>query len=135
MASRSLTLYIGVTGDLRSRVLQHKLHCYPESFTAKYKVERLVYYERYTDVGHAIAREKQLKSWRRDKKLALIKRDNPAWADLAENWYSPATLTGKFQTGPVCRFTDSRGAAHVAARTAGPSTSLGMTRRVPEDTD
>lgn len=108
MASRSLTLYIGVTGKLRDRVLQHKLHVYPHGFTAKYKIERLVYYERYTEVGAAIAREKQLKSWRREKRLALIKSENPTWADLAEDWYSPATLTGELQRSPVCRFPDSR---------------------------
>jgi putative endonuclease len=106
MASRSLTLYIGVTGDLRSRVLQHKLHCCPKGFTAKYKIERLVYYERYSDVNNAIAREKQLKSWRRDKKIALIKGVNPAWADLAEGWYSEATLTGEMKRVPVRRFND-----------------------------
>jgi putative endonuclease len=104
MASRSLTLYIGVTGKLRDRVLQHKLHVYPKGFTAKYKIERLVYYETYTDVSNAIAREKQLKNWRRAKKVALIKTSNPAWADLAEDWYSPATLTGELQRGRVMRF-------------------------------
>ena len=104
MASRSLTLYIGITGNLRNRVFQHKVHCYSGGFTAKYKIERLVYCEAYSEVCNAIAREKQLKNWRREKKLALSKSINPAWVDLAEDWYSPATLTGEMQQGPVARF-------------------------------
>ena len=64
MASRSLTLYIGVTGNLRRRVSQHQEHVF-EGFSAKYKCERLVYFERFSDVCKAIAREKQLKNWRR----------------------------------------------------------------------
>ena len=104
MASRSLTLYIGVTGNLRGRVLQHKLHQYPKGFTAKYKTERLVYFEVFGEVGNAIAREKQLKNWRRDKKIALIKTVNPAWADLAEDWYTRAAFTGKLETGEAAHF-------------------------------
>ena len=64
MASRSLTLYIGVTGNLKRRVSQHQEHVF-EGFSAKYKCERLVYFERFSDVYKAIAREKQLKNWRR----------------------------------------------------------------------
>jgi putative endonuclease len=71
MASRSSTLYIGVTSDLQRRVYQHKAHQIP-GFTQKYNVDRLVFYESTPDVRAAIAREKQLKRWRREKKVALI---------------------------------------------------------------
>ena len=104
MASRSLTLYIGVTGNLGSRVRQHKLHRYPKGFTAKYKIERLVYFEPFGEIANAIAREKQLKSWRREKKIALSKTVNPAWSDVAENWYTPAAFTGKLEAGPSAHF-------------------------------
>ncbi len=67
---------------------KHKNHVY-EGFTRRYHCERLVYYERYTTAQIAIAREKQLKRWSRQKKLALILKDNPAWADLSEGWGEP----------------------------------------------
>ncbi len=104
MASRSLTLYIGTTGNLRGRVLQHKLHQYPKGFTARYNIERLDYFEVFGEVGNAIAREKQIKSWRRDKKISLIKTVNPAWADLAEDWYTRAAFTGNLEKGPSAHF-------------------------------
>ena len=77
------TLYIGVTNDLRNRVWQHRN---PESasFTQRYHCILLVHVEHYDDVSAAIAREKQLKGWRRAKKIALIERDNPRWEDLSE---------------------------------------------------
>ncbi|MFZ0708145.1 MAG: GIY-YIG nuclease family protein [Candidatus Korobacteraceae bacterium] len=104
MASRSMTLYIGVTGKLATRVLQHKLHEYPEGFTAKYNVERLVYFEAFGEIREAIAREKQLKSWRREKKIALIETVNPTWSDLAESWYMRAAFTGKLEKLPRQHF-------------------------------
>jgi putative endonuclease len=104
MASRSLTLYIGVSGRLWRRVLEHKVHEYPKGFTAKYKITRLVYFEAFGEIERAIAREKQLKSWRREKKIALIKIRNPAWADLAEHWYTRAASTGKLEPGPRAHF-------------------------------
>ena len=76
------TLYIGVTSDLRSRVLQHRQHYYPESFTAKYNLNYCIYYERFSTILEAIKREKELKKWRREKKNDLIKLTNPAWNDL-----------------------------------------------------
>ncbi|HLM82163.1 MAG TPA: GIY-YIG nuclease family protein [Terriglobales bacterium] len=85
MASRSLTLYTGVTGDLYHRALQHKAGEI-EGFTKKYHINRLVYYETFKYVNNAIAREKQIKAWTRVKRLALIKTMNPAWQDLAEGW-------------------------------------------------
>jgi putative endonuclease len=81
MASRSRTIYVGITGDLNARVFQHK-NGQHEGFTARYNCDRLVWFEAFHEVGEAILREKELKGWRREKKLALINGLNPAWADL-----------------------------------------------------
>ena len=75
-------LYTGVTSDLIRRVYEHKTHADPNSFTAKYKIDRLVYFEETSDVKAAIEREKQIKSWSRDRKTDLIFKKNPHWADL-----------------------------------------------------
>ena len=75
-------LYTGVTNDLIRRVYEHKNHLVKDSFTAKYKVDRLVYFEETTDVKAAIEREKQIKSWKRDRKTSLIMKMNPGWTDL-----------------------------------------------------
>ena len=91
MASRSLTLYTGVTGDLYHRALQHKAGEI-EGFTKRYRINRLVYYETFNYVNNAIAREKQIKAWTRAKRLALIKAENPTWQDLAEGWGEPIKL-------------------------------------------
>ncbi len=82
MASRSRVIYIGLTNDLRRRVAQHQQKLV-EGFTQKYNVTQLVYYEVTNDVHSALAREKELKGWRRSKKLRLIEKDNPHWVDLA----------------------------------------------------
>jgi putative endonuclease len=84
MASRTGTLYIGVTGDLSSRIRQHN-DGEIEGFTKTYGCDRLIYYGTYDDIGKAIGREKQLKGWRRDRKIALIEKTNQRWQDLAEN--------------------------------------------------
>ncbi len=89
LGSISGTLYIGVTGDLMLRVRQHKHHSF-EGFTAKYQVDRLLYFETYGDVTRAIRREKQLKGWRREKKIKLIESTNPEWKDLSYGWYDKA---------------------------------------------
>ncbi len=93
VASRSHTLYIGVTSNLRKRIFQHKWREH-DGFTAKYNCDRLVWFETYQGVTKAIAREKQLKGWRREKKIALIEKMNPAWVDLSKDWYDlePADL-------------------------------------------
>lgn len=85
MASDSGTLYVGVTGDLQGRAGQHK-QGEIEGFTKKYNCHKLVYYEEFEDIEQAILREKQIKRWRRSKKEALIKKMNPSWRDLAEDW-------------------------------------------------
>ena len=82
------TLYTGVTNDLKKRVYQHKQKI-ADGFTKKYNVIRLVYYVETSDITSAIAREKQIKSWRRSMKLDLIKSTNPTWKDLSEEWYEP----------------------------------------------
>jgi len=86
MASQSRVLYVGVTGDLLQRVLQHK-EMREEGFTRKYRVTRLVYYEAFPSPVEAIAAEKRLKGWLRAKKVALIESVNPEWRDLSEGWY------------------------------------------------
>ncbi len=86
MASRSHTLYIGVTGNLHKRVFEHKWREH-DGFTQEYNCDRLVWFESYQDVSNAISREKQLKGWRREKKIALIENMNPAWIDLSREWY------------------------------------------------
>jgi putative endonuclease len=76
MGSLSGTLYIGMTGNLHGRVFQHRFHRI-EGFTDSYEVERLLYWESFDEVARAINREKQLKGWRRSKKIALIESLNP----------------------------------------------------------
>jgi putative endonuclease len=75
------TLYIGVTSDLVRRVYEHKTKAAP-GFTAKYGVDKLVLFEMYDDAVSAIAREKEIKKWRRDWKTRLIEEQNPSWDDL-----------------------------------------------------
>ena len=86
MGSLSGTLYIGVTGNLHKRAFEHKFH-HRESFTDKYDVERLLYWDSFGNVHKAIAREKQLKGWRRSKEVGLIESLNSHWLDLAKDWY------------------------------------------------
>ena len=86
MTSPSGTLYTGMTNNLQRRVYEHK-HKLIEGFTKKYNVTRLVYYEQYREVRDAIAREKQIKGWRRSKKIDLIETLNPTWQDLSADWY------------------------------------------------
>ena len=75
-------LYTGVTSDLIRRIYEHKHNADPNGFTAKYKVHKLVYFEETSDVTAAIQREKQIKSWNREKKVALIMSSNPRYLDL-----------------------------------------------------
>ncbi|HET9454070.1 MAG TPA: GIY-YIG nuclease family protein [Gemmatimonadaceae bacterium] len=87
LASRSRTLYVGVTRNLVRRILQHRKG--KDGFTSRYRIQRLVYYDVTTDVRAAIAREKQVKNWSRKKKMALVASLNPAWNDLAEQLRIP----------------------------------------------
>ena len=78
----NVAIYVGVTKDLLRRVYEHKHHCDPDSFTARYDIHKLVYYECTTDVTAAIEREKQIKGWNRKRKNKLIETMNPKWEDL-----------------------------------------------------
>jgi len=91
VASRSFTLYIGITNDLERRVFEHKCKLF-EGFTATYNCDRLVWFDTFSEPRAAIAREKQLKGWRRAKKIALIKKTNPTWIDLSEGWWTAEQL-------------------------------------------
>jgi putative endonuclease len=82
-------LYIGVTTDLQLRVTQHKNKKDPHNHAAKYNINQLVYFERFTSISAAIAREKQLKGWLRIRKLELIIQTNPTWRDLSAEWGKP----------------------------------------------
>ncbi len=82
LASKSRRLYIGVTSNLEQRLWQHK-NKVVEGFTKQYNIDRLVYFEDTTDVNSALEREKQLKGWRREKKISLIETTNAVWEDLS----------------------------------------------------
>ncbi len=90
MNSPTGTLYTGMTSNLKRRVYEHKQKL-REGFTKKYNVTRLAYYEETSDVQTALAREKEIKKWRRSKKIALIKTINPRWQDLSAGWYDEVT--------------------------------------------
>jgi putative endonuclease len=85
LASRSRNLYTGVTNSLLRRVAQHRQGLIP-GFTADYRIFRLVYFETFSDIHAAINREKQIKAYRREKRIWLIRSRNPRWNDLAEGW-------------------------------------------------
>lgn len=84
-ASRSRQLYIGMTNSLQRRMAEHREHL-PDTYTGRYRIDRLVYYEQTQCVDNAINREKELKNWTRAKKTALIDSINPTWEDLSERW-------------------------------------------------
>ena len=92
VASRSHTLYIGMTGNLQGRIFAHKRKLH-EGFSATYNCDRLVWFQQFAGPNAAIARERQLKSWSRLKKINLIEALNPTWKDLSEGWYTEAQLT------------------------------------------
>jgi len=88
LSSRSRNLYTGVTNNLARRVSEHREGRIP-GFTHRYRIHRLVYFESYRDVRDAISREKEIKGWRRSKKVALIEEHNRRWDDLAAGWFGP----------------------------------------------
>jgi putative endonuclease len=98
LGSLSGTLYIGITSNLPFRVRQHKEHTF-RGFTAKYSVNRLLYYETYGQVSTAVARERQLKGWKREE-VGLIEERNPQWKDLSREWFGQPVRT-TFQ-GWIC---------------------------------
>ncbi len=86
MANQSRTLYLGFTNNIARRVQEHKTGLV-EGFTSRYDIDTLVYVESFRNASSGIAREKQIKRWRRDKKLQLIAQGNPDWRDLSDGWY------------------------------------------------
>jgi len=89
IASRSRTLYCGVTNDIERRVAQHRNGTFG-GFTSQYRCTRLVWVEHFGLIEAAISREKEIKGWRREKKVALIEGENPTWEDLSEGWAGKA---------------------------------------------
>ncbi len=87
MASETGTLYTGITSNIKRRIFEHRTGEIP-GFTNRYNVKKLVYVETFKTPDAAIKREKQIKSWRREKKIKLIDTKNPAWDDLAADWYT-----------------------------------------------
>ena len=85
MASKSRHIHTGVTNDIERRVKEHKSGEI-DGFTRKYKINRLVYRERFHYIDNAIAREKEIKGWDRAKRVALIESENPTWEDLSREW-------------------------------------------------
>ena len=86
LANRMRRLYVGVTNDLERRVWEHRART-ADGFTSRYNIDRLVWYESTGQVMDAIDREKEIKAWRREKKVRLIERENPGWVDLARDWF------------------------------------------------
>jgi putative endonuclease len=98
LASRSRVIYVGMTAFLMSRVLNHRAG-EGGTFTQKYRIHRLVCYEIFHSVAAAIARETEIKKWRREKKVALIVQKNPTWEDLAAEWGRPFAMTNRGKAG------------------------------------
>ena len=88
MTNNSGTLYTGVTGNLPRRVHEHRQRLVP-GFAARYTIDQFIYAESFSEVRDAIAREKQIKAWRRSHKEAQIDGANPEWNDLGEEWFGP----------------------------------------------
>jgi putative endonuclease len=87
-------MYIGMTNDLERRIYEHK-HKLVKGFTEKYNVSKLVYFEQASDAREAIAREKEIKKWRREKKNNLVESTNPQWRDLSNDWGKDFSLRSK----------------------------------------
>ena len=102
-------MYTGVTNDIERRVKEHKAGLI-EGFTRKYRTNRLVYFERFHYVGNAIGREKEIKSWDRQKRVALIESMNPTWENLSLDWGKPVKLLSATSGGqqiPRCARDDN----------------------------
>ena len=79
-------IYIGVTDDIEERIKEHKLKMNPNSFSARYNCDKLIYFEEFDRNKEAMIREKRFKKWKRDWKIKLIEEMNPSWMDLSLNW-------------------------------------------------
>jgi putative endonuclease len=121
LANRSRGLYTGMSNNLDRRMIEHREELVP-GFTSRYRIFRLVHFELFGDVRDAIAREKEIKGWRREKKIRLIEGDNPTWADLAEQ------LPAKYQKADPSRRSPKPGDRvrddnQARARTPNPATA------------
>lgn len=87
MANNSRTMYVGMTNNIQRRITEHKNKIFPASFTKRYGLNKLVYFEEHAAAYAAISREKQLKNWHRAWKVDLIKIHNPLWRDLSDTTY------------------------------------------------
>jgi len=103
MSNKSRRLYVGFTDDLAVRVAQHKEKLFSGSFTAKYVFDMLVFYEYFPSAISAKMREKEIKGWRREKKLKLILAANPDWADLSLEWQENPGWSLVPEAGPRLR--------------------------------
>ncbi|WP_194851242.1 GIY-YIG nuclease family protein [Nonlabens antarcticus] len=83
---RNGTLYIGETGNIKSRISQHKRKVHPGTFSVRYNLDKLVYFEILNSRDVGLKRERQLKKWNRDWKIRIIEEKNPEWIDLSTNW-------------------------------------------------
>ena len=104
LSSKGKRLYAGVTSQLQIRVSQHKSKAHPDSFTARYNIDRLVYYECYPTMLQAIARETAIKNLHRLQKIQLIVSRNPDWRDLSEPWGKPAAPFDETKLRPPTTF-------------------------------
>lgn len=86
LSNAAHTLYVGFTNDLPRRFQEHKTRWFKEAFTARYTFNRVVYFEVFPTARQAEAREKQIKGWKRERKVALIQAMNPRWKNLARSW-------------------------------------------------
>lgn len=93
LASISRRLYVGMTGDLLSRLHTHRTAALP-SFTSRYRINRLVHFEQTPDVRAAIERETEIKGWSREKKIRLIEDTNAGWLDLSQDWFDTPPSPG-----------------------------------------
>ena len=98
MASKSRRIYTGVTNDIERRVKEHKEGLI-EGFTQRYKINRLVYRERFHYIDNAITREKEIKGWDRTRRVALIESVNPTWEDLSLEWGKPIEMLNPAAAG------------------------------------
>jgi putative endonuclease len=120
LSSRTRNLYVGMTNDIVLRVAQHREHR-PGTYTARYNIDRLVYFERFQYVNDAIAREKKLKDWSRTKKSALIERENPTWLTSQNRGDIPKPSSSTRETELFCpsfRNFDSQSAAPFVCHSA-----------------
>jgi putative endonuclease len=104
LSSKGKRLYTGVTAQLQLRVTQHKAKKNPNSFTSRYNIDQLVYYEAFETIGEAIARESSIKNMHRIQKIQLIVSLNPTWRDLSEDWGKPIPPFDEAQLKPPTTF-------------------------------